>query len=220
MHRGPRWLARTLLILAIGAGAIAWYWLNTPTGSIKVLTSDSARFAGSPACAACHPSQYSQWLESNHRHAMEIPTAESVLGDFNDAEFRYFDQKTRFFKKGESFHVTTQNQQGKDETFTVAYTLGYRPLQQYLVDLGGGRIQALPFAWDNRDQKDGGQRWFHLYPARSLHAGDPMHWTGIDQNWNYQCADCHSTNLRKGYEESSTTFSTTNTSRSITALTR
>ncbi|HEX9178789.1 MAG TPA: tetratricopeptide repeat protein, partial [Burkholderiales bacterium] len=55
----------------------------------------------------------------------------------------------------------------------------------------------------------GGQRWFHLYPGRKLKAGDPLHWTGIDQNWNYQCADCHSTNLRKGYDEASGTFRTT-----------
>ena len=207
MHRGPRWLARTLLlVLVIGVAAIALYWRNTPTGSIKVPTSDSARFAGSPACAACHPTQYSQWLESNHRHAMEIPTAKSVLGDFNDAEFRYFDQKARFFKKGESFHVTTQNQQGKDETFTVAYTLGYRPLQQYLVDLGGGRIQALPFAWDNRDRKDGGQRWFHLYPGENVTPGNPLFWTRPLQNWNHMCGDCHTTGFTKNFSEGSGGF--------------
>ncbi len=39
--------------------------------------------------------------------------------------------------------------------------------------------------------------------------GDPLHWTGIDQTWNYQCADCHSTNLRKNYDEKTNSYSTT-----------
>jgi predicted CXXCH cytochrome family protein len=35
-----------------------------------------------------------------------------------------------------------------------------------------------------------------------------LHWTGIDQNWNYQCAWCHSTNLRKNYDRATRSFNT------------
>ena len=38
--------------------------------------------------------------------------------------------------------------------------------------------------------------------------GDPLHWTGIDQNWNYQCAFCHATNLKKNYDPHSDSFHT------------
>ena len=89
----------------------------------------------------------------------------SVLGDFGDVTFRYFGRETRFSRRGSTFLVTTENQQGKAETFEIAYTLGYAPLQQYLVELDDGRIQALPFAWDARPRARGGQRWFHLYPT-------------------------------------------------------
>ena len=34
---------------------------------------------------------------------------------------------------------------------TVRYTFGVAPLQQYLVDMGKGRLQALPMVWDSRD---------------------------------------------------------------------
>ena len=44
---------------------------------------------------------------------------------------------------------------------------------------------------------------------RPLKPGDPLHWTGIDQNWNFQCAECHSTNLRKGFDARTGTFHTT-----------
>jgi Tfp pilus assembly protein PilF len=36
-----------------------------------------------------------------------------------------------------------------------------------------------------------------------------LHWTGRDQNWNYQCAECHSTNLKKGYDLATDSFQTT-----------
>ena len=93
--------------------------------------------------------------------------------------------------------VKTDGPDGKLADFDVKYTFGVYPLQQYLIPLPGGRLQALGIAWDARPAAGGGQRWFHLYPAPVPKSGDPLHWTGIDQNWNYQCADCHSTNLRK-----------------------
>jgi len=57
-----------------------------------------------------------------------------------------------------------------------------------------------------RDQ--GGQRWFHLYPDNPPPAGDPAHWTGRDQTWNYQCAACHSTNLQKNYDALGNSYKT------------
>ena len=74
------------------------------------------------------------------------------------------------------------------------------PLEQYLLELPGGRLQALTIAWDSRPKADGGQRWFHLHPNETIKAGDPLHWTGLQQNWNFECAECHSTNLRRNYD--------------------
>jgi hypothetical protein len=64
----------------------------------------------------------------------------------------------------------------------VRYTFGVEPLQQYLLELPGGRLQAFGVALDTRAREAGGQRWFHLYPHRMLKLGDPLHWTGIEQN--------------------------------------
>jgi len=38
--------------------------------------------------------------------------------------------------------------------------------------------------------------------------GDPLHWTGRDQTWNYQCADCHSSDLKKNYNLAANSYST------------
>jgi hypothetical protein len=72
----------------------------------------------------------------------------------------------------------------------------------------GGRPQALGIAWDSRPRDQGGQRWFDLYPGQKLKPGDPLHWTGRDQTWNYQCADCHSTDLKKNYDRAANSYAT------------
>jgi predicted CXXCH cytochrome family protein len=80
------------------------------------------------------------------------------------------------------------------------YTFGVYPLQQFLVPYRGGRLQAWPQAWDARPAAQGGQRWLDLQAGDPAQPGEARHWTGRDQNWNYMCADCHSTNLRRNYD--------------------
>ena len=132
-----------------------------------------------------------------------------MLGNFDDARFSHGGVTTRFFRRDGRYFVNTDGPDGKLADFHIRYTFGVYPLQQYLIELPGGRLQAFGIAWDARPKAAGGQRWFHLYAGRKLKAGDPLHWTGIDQNWNYLCADCHSTNLRKGYDAASGTYKTT-----------
>jgi tetratricopeptide (TPR) repeat protein len=140
---------------------------------------------------------------------MQVAGEKTVLGDFANAKFTHAGVTSTFFRRDGKFFVNTDGPDGKLADFELRYSFGVEPLQQYLVELPGGRLQALGIAWDSRPKAAGGQRWFHLYADRRLKANDPLHWTGIDQNWNYQCADCHSTNLRKGYDDATRTFKTT-----------
>jgi len=140
---------------------------------------------------------------------MQPATPDTVLGDFSGAEFQYFDVTSRFFTRDGQFLVGTDNDAGELEDFVVKYTFGVAPLQQYLVEMPGGHVQSLPLAWDTRSNAEGGQRWFHLYPDEKVGNGDVLHWTGRDQNWNYMCAECHSTNLQKNYSVENDTFATT-----------
>src|SRR4029078_5408189 len=80
-------------------------------------------------------------------------------------------------------------------------------LQQYLLAFPSGRLQSLGLAWDSRT-RERGQRWFHLYPDQKMTHADPLHWTGRNQNWNYMCAACHSTNLRENYDLATDSYST------------
>ncbi|MBY0226029.1 MAG: tetratricopeptide repeat protein [Hyphomicrobium sp.] len=166
-------------------------------------------FVGSQACSSCHAKEYADWKSSQHHAAMQVAVDETVLGDFTGATFTKDGLESTFFKRDGKFWVRTHGPDGKLADFEIRYTFGLYPLQQYLIALPGGRYQALGVAWDSRPKEDGGQRWYHLYPDQNLKPGDPLHWTGIDQNWNYQCAWCHSTNLQKNYDPQSKTFQTT-----------
>ncbi len=167
-----------------------------------------AEFVGSAACAACHKTEYHEWLASHHAAAMQRATARTVLGKFDGATFRKGDIESVFFRRDGKFFVRTVGPNGAPADFEIKYTFGVYPLQQYLIALPGGRLQAFGIAWDSRPKAQNGQRWFDLYPKRALAPGDPLYWTGIDQNWNYQCAWCHSTDLRKNYDPAKNTFAT------------
>jgi Tfp pilus assembly protein PilF len=165
-------------------------------------------FTGSAACRDCHGDEYSLWRGSDHDLAMQRPGAGTVLGDFDDATFSYNGVTTRFFRKGDRYMVHTDGEGGKMQDFEVAYVFGHYPLQQYLLPLSRGRLQALSIAWDSRPASEGGQRWYHLYPDEAIDYRDPLHWTGPYQNWNTRCAECHSTAVKKNYDPATRAFDT------------
>ncbi len=113
-----------------------------------------------------------------------------------------------FFKRDGQYFVRTDGPDGKLADFEVKYTFGVEPLQQYLVELPGGRLQALAVTWDTRPKKTGGQRWFRQYPDEKIDFRDELHWTRRAQNWNFMCADCHSTAVTKGYDPGRDGFDT------------
>ena len=149
------------------------------------------------------------WRDSQHQRAMDHATEKSVLGDFTDATFDYSGVRSRFFRKDGKYFVETDGPDGKLATFQVKYTFGIDPLQQYLIEFPDGRVQALSIAWDARSKEKGGQRWFHLYPGENIRHDDVLHWTKLNQNWNFMCAECHSTGLRKNYDAQRDRYATT-----------
>jgi hypothetical protein len=161
-------------------------------------------YVGREQCRACHTEAYRAWQGSDHDKAMDVAADSTVLGDFSGVTFTSDGVTSRFFRRDGRFFVNTAGPDGAPADFEITHTFGHDPLQQYLVPFPGGRLQCLTIAWDN-DEK----RWFDLYPDQEIPAGDWLHWTGAGQNWNGMCAECHSTDLRKGYEPETRTFGTT-----------
>jgi tetratricopeptide (TPR) repeat protein len=175
---------------------------------IKEVFAEDATYVGREACASCHSEQDKLWQGSHHDLAMQHVTDSTVLGDFSNASFSYAGITSKFYKNNEKFIVRTDGADGKLRDYEVKYIFGVTPLQQYLVELDGGRLQALSIAWDTRTKREGGQRWFHLYPDENITHMDELHWTRPSFNWNSMCAECHSTNLQKNYDSKEAVYKT------------
>ena len=163
-----------------------------------------ASYVGSGACEKCHEQAVARFAGSDHDLAMQPANEHTVLGNFDDATFEQGDVRTRFFRRGSEFWVETAGPAGDIDSFRVAYTFGYDPLQQYLIEFPAGRYQCLTVVWDVKEK-----RWYSLYPDSPPRPGEWLHWTGTAANWNGMCAECHSTRLEKNYDLDTRSYATT-----------
>ena len=159
-------------------------------------------------CIDCHQSQVSNWQQSDHAKAMATANEDSVLGNFNNAEVTHYTQKALFYTDNKQFKVDL-TEGDKTTSYNIIYTFGHYPLQQYLVPAEGNRYQVLPFSWDSRSKEQGGQRWYPNYQFEDVKPNDRLHWQQALQNWNGMCADCHSDGLKRNFDVTDNTFSTT-----------
>lgn len=199
-------MAFLLLMAGVTALAYAATLTGDASGADTVLEKQATAYIGAQACQSCHAEAYDAWQGSHHDLAMQEVSDKTVLGSFDNAIFLYNGIESRFFKRDGQFFVNTDGPDGTLADFAIQYTFGVTPLQQYLIKLPGGRLQALSIAWDSRNKTEGGQRWFHLYPAEKVTHEDVLHWTRRSQNWNHMCAECHSTDYQKNFQAGTQTY--------------
>ena len=200
MKRSHLIFVMLLALLCIGGYLFADYSTNLPIDTPR-------NWVGRESCASCHQQQVELFTGSHHDKAMDLATDATVLADFDDQTLEHFGLTSRMFRDGDKFMVHTEGPDGEMQDFEVKYTFGVEPLQQYMVELEQGRVQVLRLSWDTHREK-----WFYLPPPdvdSKLDPSDPLHWTGITQNWNTSCAFCHSTNLQKNFDLATNTFNTT-----------
>ncbi|MHC8344356.1 tetratricopeptide repeat protein [Pseudomonas sp. RT6P73] len=206
----------TIGVLLLAVAAIGWFLfsstpapLNTvPVSTPAVQPAKPQPVAVAPAkmvdeqqCQGCHSEQMKDWQGSHHQLAMQEANAETMLGDFNNVTFKAQNETTRFSRKDDGFWVNTPGIDGKNADFKVAYTFGIAPLQQYLIEVGEGRLQALGVAWDTEKN-----RWFYLYPGQGVNFKNPLHWSKPSQNANFMCVECHTTGYKRNFDAAKNTF--------------
>ncbi|ARQ75053.1 hypothetical protein B6D87_12865 [Pseudomonas fragi] len=211
----PTLMSRYLLPASAGVLLLVlaglWFYLSRPAP--VVLTPPPAAIASvspkpAPAkmvdeqqCQGCHGAQAKDWQGSHHQLAMQVAESQTVLADFNNAAFTGEGESSRFFRQGAEFWVNTPGADGKPADFKVAYTFGIAPLQQYLIEVGDGKLQALGVAWDSEKN-----RWFHLYPGQGVNFKNPLHWSKPSQNANFMCVECHTTGYKRNFDAAANTF--------------
>ncbi|SDU67512.1 tetratricopeptide repeat protein [Pseudomonas mandelii] len=206
----------TIGVLLVAVAAIGWFLLystpapintvpvSTPTvqpAKAQSVVVTPAKMGDEQQCQGCHSEQMKDWQGSHHQLAMQEANAETMLGDFNNVTFKAQNETTRFSRKDDGFWVNTPGIDGKNADFKVAYTFGIAPLQQYLIEVGEGRLQALGVAWDTERN-----RWFHLYPGQGVNFKNPLHWSKPSQNANFMCVECHTTGYKRNFDAAKNTF--------------
>ncbi len=181
-------------------------------------------YVGSSTCRSCHEDQFVMWQGSHHDESMQIATPDTVKGNFNNTTYKSENFQGTFTQSEGRFFVetltnnTTINSTFTDNTVTdntstsnnvtkkysIEYTFGTEPLQQYLVKFPDGKLQALPIAWDTINNQ-----WFDLQEGQGVQVDEWIHWTKGGLNWNSMCADCHSTNLDKNFDPETGHYETT-----------
>lgn len=161
-------------------------------------------------CSSCHAGQTAAFATSHHAQAMAVASDAAVRGDFNDASFEGHGVEAAFFRKDRQFFVRTEGADGKQADFEVKYTFAYEPLQQYLIDLGGGKLQTLDIAWDTKKRA-----WFWLGAGSAAKPGSTFHWTGPFYRWNRTCIDCHSTDPQTNFRPPTNTYESSYVATSI-----
>jgi predicted CXXCH cytochrome family protein len=206
----------TIGVLLLAIAGIGWFLFSSkpapvsyaPVSAPAVQPVKPQPVAVAPAmmvdeqqCQGCHSEQVKDWQGSHHQLAMQEANAETMLGDFNNVTFKAENETTRFSRKDGGFWVNTPGIDDKNADFKVAYTFGIAPLQQYLIEVGEGRLQALGVAWDTEKH-----RWFHLYPGQGVNFKDPLHWSKPSQNANFMCVECHTTGYQRNFDAAKNTF--------------
>ncbi len=186
---------------------------NPHSDDTSSLTIDN-HYVGSSTCRSCHEDQFVMWQGSHHDESMQIASPDTVKGDFNNTIYKsenfqgtFTQSEGRFFVEDLTDNTVTDNTSTSSNVtkkYSIEYTFGTEPLQQYLVKFPDGKLQALPIAWDTVNN-----RWFDLQEGQGVQVDEWIHWTKGGLNWNSMCADCHSTNLNKNFNPETGHYETT-----------
>jgi len=160
-------------------------------------------YMGSQKCKECHPNQFKDWEGSHHDKSMQKASRATIIAPFEGEEFKSQGVVSTFYQKDGKFYANTEGRDGKNHDYEIVYTFGISPLQQYIVLFPDGQYQCLRTAFDTVKNK-----WYDLYPDFKVVHGEWLHWSRGGLNWNTMCADCHSTNVKKNYNEKEHSYKT------------
>lgn len=190
------------LVVPFIAFGTAWQALAENQSPTSATASSSSEWVDETRCQSCHAEQYADWLGSHHQLAMQPATESTVLGNFDQQSLSTDTETSRFFRRDGGFWINTPGADGKPADYSVAYTFGVEPLQQYFLQLNDGRLQSHGAAWDVPER-----RWFHLYDGDGVDHHHRLHWSGAQQNADYMCIECHTTGFQRDYDPETSTYS-------------
>ncbi|WP_194757457.1 multiheme c-type cytochrome [Aliidiomarina indica] len=199
-----RWLYLSFaIVLAVIIGAFQFTAFERQP-SVTANVQEASEWVSESDCAQCHQAQFQDWQNSHHQLAMLAPTYSSVRAAFLNTSFDTAGELFNFSKQDQQYFVNVLKDGQAEQNYQIAYTFGWEPLQQYLVqEEETGALQALPIAWDTEQE-----HWFQLYEDMHITAEHPLHWQRAAQNATVQCVECHTSGYQVHYAPETNTYET------------
>lgn len=221
--RTPYWLAVGLTIAA-ALGSLMWESVPRQDRAPqrrdpRVLASDAVDptvtysnilpgdYVGPETCAGCHEEQYRLWKTHPHHCMNQIPSAESVLGDFNEARLKLPTGEVVFTTGADGNYFMTVATNGSTlRRYQVTRTVGSRYMQAYIGKQIEGpepeghdiyREHRLPFAYWFKIRRWVPREYLNIHGPETLKDGIPQT-EAIDvapeiQSYGAVCMNCHNT---------------------------
>jgi hypothetical protein len=163
-------------------------------------------YVGPQTCAQCHPRQHRLWSKHPHRRMNQLPTPESVRGNFNDHVLHLPTGDVHFTTDSDGYHVTTRRNGEVIRRWRITRTVGTRYIQFYIGILTEGpepadslvrREHMVPFCWWFAIDRWLPKHFFDPDGPELLQDGIPQT-QGVDQYtdirpWTGVCLSCHNT---------------------------
>lgn len=158
-----------------------------------------AEYVGAVKCGECHTVVYDEWAVSPHAKMTQIASADSVVGDFHEAEYVAPGDPlptAKMYERDDQFIMAIRASNESDEyiEYPIKYTIGYQYRQTYLTEEAGGVLRRLPVQWS---VERGEYFPYWNFQEGSQPSADDLHAQMQVPNsaWNLFCARCHTTHL-------------------------
>jgi hypothetical protein len=165
-------------------------------------------FVGSATCATYHQRKHHTWLGSHHERTHGGGNAANGSRGFCGRPGHGRGVTSTFHKKDGRYFVRTDGLDGKLHDYPSNSPLAGIRCSNISSNSPAATCRALELAWHSRSEKQGGRRWFHIYPGEAMDDRYLRHWTVREQTCNYQWAKCQSTGLEKNYDLATDSYHT------------
>ena len=195
-----RWVYLGTAVLGMLLLGVGWTWWQAEQFEERF----DADYVGSAVCGDCHTIVHGQWAGSPHANMVRRPDTGSVVGDFNQGEFRLpvdspdplaGEVVARTFVENERYYMALRHPEDGDFVpFPIKYVVGYQYRQEYVFEEPGGVLRRLPLQWSTAKQA--------YFPYWNIQEGSDQtvadlwqQMTTTNSAWNVYCARCHTTNM-------------------------
>ena len=169
-------------------------------------------FSGSESCIECHQRFYELWSPSHHGKAMEPMNSAYIKSKQlpNSEDFSLEGKKYRVeFSDSTMTMIETDGDSLRD--YKIVWALGGKNVSYYLTDLGKGKLQTIPLAYDHNKKiwYNNPESAVRHFPDANMRADEALPWKDRMYNFNTSCYSCHVSQLETNFDLATDSYHST-----------